>query len=506
MKSFSELSGLTKSELTTELANGGSRSSSSGPFVNFNNDGTITQTERLFTVRPRYAPKASSASDVYQKGLASRGTHAYIKLLTSPDQSSKYSASRGAREQAELSGPGSHLSRMASSNSDEGYDAFLLTAVSCQMQEKLQVTEVFGDGEVAYYFGRQPLMFNISGILMDSPDNTWFTDFLKMYSSVLRGSQLAQNNELLKIVLPNMTITGTVMSAGWSQDASNDVSIPFQMQFLAKRIDPTAPVLQTVSQADLQNLIDFGKAGEWVTQGQSAINAIKNSVAGLESTLANPGSTVGKIGEALSKFTGFGGSGSLSKLTGFLGGAGLPSPLAGISSLFRTVSANLNGIRTQLFAPIYGVLTSLTKLVKNTFGDVNSIFNSIFSPVKNILRDITNISNQATSLVNLVNRSIRGVGRNLNYQLSSTKKQYNDAMKAVGKARGSIASSPQTVLQSLQGMMSGGAIPSNAAFLQANPKASLSSASISKGSRRADYKLAILSGSTPYSVPGAASL
>ena len=134
------------------------------------------------------------------------------------------------------------------------------------------------------------------------------------------------------------------------------------------------------------------------------------------------------------------------------------------------------------------------------------MFNSIFSPVKNILRDITNISNQATSLVNLVNRSIRGVGRNLNYQLSSTKKQYNDAMKAVGKARGSIASSPQTVLQSLQGMMSGGAIPSNAAFLQANPKASLSSASISRGSRRADYKLAILSGSTPYSVSGAASL
>ena len=477
--------------------------------VGFNNDGTIKQTERLLTARPRYAPMATSQAQVYDRSVGSRGTHAYIKLLTSSAQATAYTSSRGARgaESPELTGPGSFAASMVSSDSASGYDSFLVTRVSCQMQEKLQVTEVFGDGEVAYYFGRQPLMFSIGGVLIDSPDNSWFTDWLKMYSGFLRGSQLAQNHELLRLVLPNMVLTGTISATSWDQESSNDVGIQFSFQFLAKRVEPTAPVPQSVAYGELGNLIDFGKAASFVSQEK--INSLKSQVASLTSIVKDPKSTTAQIGAALSGLgSGVGGSlgfqnttltGAAAAVKNWVGDNDFSKGLASAASLFKTVSANLNGIRTQLFSPIYGVLTSLTRLVRNTSGNVNTIFNSLFTPVRNILRDITNISNQAVALVNLVNNSIRGVGRNINRQIGTSKEEFDRAMKAVGRAGGAIATSPMTALQSVQLMFRSGSLSAGSAFLSENRRASLSGgASLAGGGGRPDYKIAILRGSPSY--------
>ena len=81
--------------------------------------------------------------------------------------------------------------------------------------------------EVIYYFGRQPLIFNLTGVLIDSADNNWFVDWVKLYSEFFRGTQTAKNYELIKIVLPNMIITGTISAFSWQQDSSRDTDIPF---------------------------------------------------------------------------------------------------------------------------------------------------------------------------------------------------------------------------------------------------------------------------------------
>lgn len=494
----------SKADVVSDLATSATRTSKTGTaYVQFNNDGTVVQTERLFTARPRYAPTATEQAGVYRNAGDSRGTHAYIKLLTSSAQATRYSTTRGARESDDLTGSGSIVSKMVDSDSKTGYDQFLITRVSCQMQEKLQVTEVFGDGEVVYYFGRQPVMFNIAGVLIDSPDNTWFTDWLKMYSGVLRGSQLAQNHELLSLVLPNMILTGTISATSWDQDSSNDASLQFSFQFLAKRITPTAPVLQNVAASEIGNVINFSKAKDFVTQQQ--INSSKTAVAKLASVVKDPKTTTAQLGSVLSTLgSGVGGgfantalNNAAASLKNWVGGNDFSTSLYGYSGLFKTLSANLNGIRTQLFSPIYGILTSLTRLVRSTSGDVNSIFNSLFTPVRNIIRDITNISTQAVSLVNLLNNSIRGVGRNVNRQVGSTQTEFGKAMKYVGRAGGAIATSPMTALQSVQKMFSSGALSSSSAFLSNNKRASLSGgASLRGGSSRADYKTAILR-STP---------
>lgn len=490
---------LSKSNVVSGLAKGGVQSSSSNGGVTFNNDGTIKQTERLLTARPRYAPTATTPGDVYRYSVEKRGTPALIKLLTSTELATAYSTTRGLRETPDLTGPGSDLATMSNNDSSKGYDKFLLTAVSCQLQEKLQVTETFGDGEVAYYFGRQPITVDIAGVLIDSPDNSWFSNWLNIYSGVLRGSQLAQKHELLKLVLPNMILTGSITGTRIDQNSGNDVAIAFSFQFLAKKIEPVAATLQNVTSSTIGDLIDFEQAAKFVSQKN--INSLKNQVATLSSVVSSPTSTLGQLGAALSNIgSGAGGSvkSAANSLIDSLSNNAFSKGLVSSASLFNTLSANLNGLRTQLFSPIYGVLTGLTKLVTIASGNVSSIFNSLFSPVRNILRDITNISNQAIALVSLVNSSIRGIGRALIGQIAGTSTDFNNAMKSVGKAAGSIATSPKTILQSLQGLVASGSVSTTAAFLRENKASSLSSTAALSGTSRSDYKLAILRGYTQY--------
>lgn len=497
--------------------------------IAFGDNGSVVapQGERLFTARPRSAPsKATSQTDVWRDSTKSRGQHAYIKLLTAnASQAASYAQNRGAVGDgyaAKLTGEGSHVARMVSNDSASGYDSFLITSVSCSLSEKMQVTEVFGDNEVVYYFGRQPIMFNISGVIVDSRDNEWFTDWLGMYSAVMRGSQLAQRNQLLRLVLPNMILTGTISSTSWTQDSSSDVSIPFNFSFLAKRVEPLA-----VSESDkmAQNLIDFSKAEGFVTQQQ--ITSLKSSLDSLTKAVKNPATTIAQLGSAMyssavtattSLFqTPSAVQGAINSLKGiqssvenFANNNSFSSWLSGKASLFSSGSAALNGLRMQLFSPIYGVLTSLTKLVKRTFGDITSIFKSLMSPVQNILRDITNISNQAIGLVNLVNGSIRGLGRMVQSEIGSTKQQFKLAMKSLGKAAGSIATSPITVLQSTQAMFKSGGFNANTgalpAFLMENKRASLSSATLVGGAKGPAYKVALLQGSPSYSASKGATL
>ena len=491
---------LTKTSVATALSSSATAKSSYG--ATLNNDGTIVQTERLLTARPRYAPKATDVASVYAGALTTRGTTAYIKLLTTKAKAQAYATTRGLRESPELTGPNSALARMSSSDSSTGYSDFLLTAVSFDFQEKLQVTETFGDGEVAYYFGRQPITMDISGVLPDSPDNPWFTNWLTLYAGAARGTALAQNYELLQLVLPNMTVTATMSGCGFRQSSENDVAIQFSARLLVKRMVPTAPVLQNVSDAALGDLVDFSQAASFVSQQN--INSYKAKVASLTSLVSNPLSSTYSIAQALTSL----GSGMSSRNpSASLGPAGAKSSPYSFSNglgptvaMFNSISANLNGARAQIVSPIYGVLTGLTKLVQATTNDLTSIYKSITSPVRNVLRDITNISKAATSLVALVNSSIRGLGRGFSSELAGIQSDYKTAIKSIGVARGAIASLPQSAVQNLKAGLNNGRVnPSGSALLKSYPSASISRPySLSSKPRPTTYKVLMLTSvSTP---------
>lgn len=478
-------------------------------------DGSIFQSERLFTARPRYA----SASSTYVDGTGadrggSRGDWAYIKLMTSDTQFKEYQKGTTKRllNDKELIGTNGIVTEMANNGeamNNVGYDRFLITSVACDMSEKVQISEVFGDGEVVYYFGRQPLIFTIGGLLIDSVDNNWFVEWVKIYSEFMRGSQTARNYELLKIVLPNMTITGTMSNFSWRQDGNRDTDIPFSFQFIAKIVQPNALPPGPIINSNAIKGVNFDKA-KMVSQAD--INSLKMQNRNLMNVISNPKSSLRDKGAALAAVgTGTGGVSGIAdeKVKGTING--FQKTIDGwtkqqnnyvksiqTSALFQTVTSSLNGIRTNLFSPIYGVMSSLTKLVSNTFNSASSIFNSLITPVRNILRDITNISNQAIALVNLVNNQIKGFGRNVTGQLKGVESDFKTAIKTLGKAAGVVASAPISAAQNAKLLFSSGRLSSRSSFLQSTPKLSFIRPSLTILKKPVPTKISLLTGGAEF--------
>lgn len=493
-----------------------------------NRSGKIVQNERLFTARPRYARQDQIfTTDTYNEptdidAAGSRGDWAYIKLLTSTKQAEGYKSGETNRDvdNKKLIGKGSIVDKMVSDKAlkNYGYDGFMITNVSCSMSEKVQITEVFGDNEVVYYFGRQPMVFNIGGLLIDSADNDWFHNWLILYSDFLRGSQTARNYELIRLVLPNMVLTGTIMGFAWNQDANRDTDIAFQFQFMAKVVEPRPASRAAMVNSNKMKSVNFSKASSFISQTE--INNLKGQVDRFTKKITNPESSLREKGDALNKM----GSGSGGSFDSFMKSSkntieGFQKTVDGwdksskataksieTSSMFKTVTSTLTGIRTNLFSPVYGVLSSLTKLISNSANSVNKLVNSLIKPVRNILRDITNISKKVVALVNLVNNSIKGIGRNLKSQVKGLRNDYKAAIKSLRKAAGTLASAPETVTHSVLNMFSSGSLPANAPFLTVQPKITFLRPSLALTGKKPPTKLAILNSQPEYSAKTANSL
>ena len=485
-------------------------------------DGNIEQTERLFTVRPRYASTSTLAGQNGSDQAGNRGQWAYIKLMTSQTQYSEYVSGSTSRAltYTDLVGSKSAVSEMADPSGSQtyGYDKFLITSVGSQFTEKTQIVEVFGDNEVVYYFGREPLIFSIGGVLVDSPDNNWFVNWLKMYSDFLRGTQLAKNYELLKLVLPNMALTGTITGFSFQQSSERDTDIAFTFQFLAKVVEPLPAQGGSMIMSNNLSYVNFSQANSFT--GQSAINSLKSQANSLSAVLSNPSSSLLDKATALSNLgSNTGGSfgqylqDSKQSINGFQStvegwNTSKSSYFDSIksSAMYQTVTSSLLGIRLNLFSPIYGVMSSLTKLVVNTTNQALSLFNSVVSPVRGILRDITNISRQAISLVNLVNASIRGVGRTVNSQLKGVSTDFQTAIATLGKAAGAIATAPLTVSQSVGNMFTNSQLPAGVPFMQTNSKLTFTRPVLPSGSAPPISKARLLLGISRYNVTSSAKL
>lgn len=415
--------------------------------------GLIHQSERAFTVRPRSTPV-----DNLHRYTSDRGPIASLKLLS--DQRSKADVLKRLTTGSSAEASQGLEPIVDSLMSDNGYADFLLTNVDVSFSEKVQVNEVFGDSEVVYYFGRSPVMFNLSGLLFDDVDNNWFYKFMVTYWSVLRGTQLAKNHQLAQINLPNMTVIGTISALSYSQDASRDTDIRFNMQFIAKSIVPRPVLLpsemltNSAMKLDLTNL-----PARFTTMAE--INNVKYQVAEAKAYLNNSalGGYVGGVTGAIRD--------TISSTRGFFDDT--------VGGLFSVAS-----LRANLLSPVYGVLTTLTKVVKSITGDILSLFGADVSIVGGIVDDVKSIANQAISLVNAVTGGINQIVGNI----AEGSNDIKDTIKAVENAVGAVTSIPETVATILKKLTKAG--------MKSNHTAALRSGNISKS------KLALInSGSGP---------
>lgn len=530
---------------------------------------TIRQAERMFTVRGRNT--SFSPTNIGDGG--SRGTRAKIRILTTNE----------GRTRARGSGaPGSEkLLNDLLNKAPGGFTDFLLTDVNVSYNEKVQVNQTFGDTEVVYYFGKQPVTFNLSGVIVDDIDNGWFIQFFEAYMGFMRGTQLAQNYELLELELPNMMVVGSAISFSYSQTSQRDTDINFTMQVLAKSVIPipaarpktavnnsavllnfgkaagfkdftsvsqinslkakingifgavqnplasTSTITNSIKQFGslgdglgigalssfsaigagplsniglgsgltglgsglTQNLPSLGSVGSFMGSSASTLGGIGNMAGPMASTLSNsgilnslagqisgidPAKAVASVGlsssgvggglgsfasKAAGAFSGVGGLGSGASLPNgidkFISGGGIGGGLLGGNS------TSLFGFKSSLFSPVYGILSSITKVVTSVTGTAAGLISMFTSPVNTILRDIRGVAGQAIAVAKLVENSVSQLvnipGRTLG--------EFNATVIALKNAAGVISRLPESISDTIKRLVRMGSISGGAAFL-----------------------------------------
>lgn len=382
--------------------------------------GTIEQTERAFTIRPRSTPLTNEKAYTSERGPISS-----IKLITDKPKDQIIS---GLGISSDSSAGKSVDYVVDALTSESGWSDFLMTNVDVTMSEKVQINEVFGDSEVVYYFGRSPVQFNLSGLIFDDIDNNWFYNFVTAYATVLRGTQMAKNYQLAKIMLPNMTIIGTITGMAYSQDAARDTDIRFQMQILAKSVTPRPVLLPSELLANNALKINIKQAELPARFRERAeINSIKTKVEYARNYL---GSTIGAAGSAVTD-----------AINGF--GASVSDIIGGAREFFDETSSGLFSVaelRANIFSPVYGVLTTLTKVVQSITGEITSLL-SAGNPLTDILRDVRSISNEAIALANAITGGVDDLVKS--FEASSN--DIRNTIRALKNAAGAISSTPENV-------------------------------------------------------------
>lgn len=413
----------------------------SRPTTQAGSTGTTTETERLYRILPRSAKKFNGTNK--NPDPTFRGDIAYIRLKANKNIDST------ARPKIQGNDYSEDLATLVSDAAK--YDSFFMTSYHITYSEKTQITPTFGDSEVVYYFGRQPVIAQISGLLFDSLDQNWFSRFVTLYWAVLRGSRLAASMELVELVLPNVKLVGTISGMAHSQDANNDSIVQFNFDFIVKELVyiPT-PKLTTNTSTGTSSLLNF-MCGPDSTLPMANINRVKDAVLSSRSSL----------------------------------------------NLSTLGSANNNAL-----SPIFGIISDITKSVKTATGDLTSILSRFTAPLNSVLRDITSVARQATALAGLVSSSVNSI---VNIPLQAVN-NIRSTLSSLRMAAGVISHLPDSISGQMRRLILSGNISGTSAILSSSTPSLGGQASLFSGAPMIQSKIALLSSGAEYSPSKAGTL
>jgi hypothetical protein len=120
--------------------------------------------------------------------------------------------------------------------SDTGFIDFFLQQVTEPHNEIVQIDKVLGDNYVAFFFGQEPPVYQFAGSLLNSMQDDQRTGFALAYQHLLRGSQLARRNALVRIRYDNVIMSGALLAASQTLSAENELIVPFQFSLLVKEM------------------------------------------------------------------------------------------------------------------------------------------------------------------------------------------------------------------------------------------------------------------------------
>lgn len=99
---------------------------------------------------------------------------------------------------------------------------FLIQNVTESRQEKMQLMETFGD-DFVFFYGEKAKVYNISGILLNSKNFNWKSEWLQNYERYLRGTRCVENKTLVYITYDYNLVSGYIFNT-----ATTTLAEPYQ--------------------------------------------------------------------------------------------------------------------------------------------------------------------------------------------------------------------------------------------------------------------------------------
>lgn len=138
------------------------------------------------------------------------------------------------------------------------YANYIIQSVQDTRTEKAQILETFGDTFV-FFFGERPRVLSISGLLLNTRDFNWRTEFWYNYENVLRGTKLVEQNARVYLFWDDILVEGYIMNATAQETAEMPYHIPFQFNlfvtnhtYLSAVGDDAYPITHAVAIQPLQ--------------------------------------------------------------------------------------------------------------------------------------------------------------------------------------------------------------------------------------------------------------
>ena len=109
------------------------------------------------------------------------------------------------------------------------YSNFIIQRVDDIRQEKAQVLETFGDSYI-FFFGERPRILSVSGLLFNTRDFNWRSEFWYNYETLLRGTQLVKRGARIYLHWDDIVVEGYMLQAQATDDADMPYHVPFSFQ------------------------------------------------------------------------------------------------------------------------------------------------------------------------------------------------------------------------------------------------------------------------------------
>ena len=160
----------------------------------------------------------------------------YIKVNGRPD---KFVAELGSDENTKAIARvlvGSQDKLAGVSSGGKGYIDFFLQQANHALSEKVQIAEVLSDNYVAFFFGQSAPIFRYSGSLMNTFQDDWAMNMLRLYRDIGRGSQTARRGVLFYLKYDSMIISGSLLNLNWVLTGDTEIVVPFSFDFLVRKV------------------------------------------------------------------------------------------------------------------------------------------------------------------------------------------------------------------------------------------------------------------------------